>query len=104
CAAGVELLCAEVADGVEQRGLQPGEREVETGDPCDREAVGLGVSLPGEPVDRGAAGVAQPEKPRALVDGLAGSVVQRRPQNGKALALTHIEEQGVPAACEQAEK
>src|SRR6185369_237132 len=59
---------------------------------------------PGEPVDRGAAGVAQPEKARALVEGLARSVVQRRPQNGEALALAHIEDQRVPATCEQAEK
>ena len=43
-----ELVGLEVADGVEERGLQPGEREVEPRDARDREPERLGVALPRE--------------------------------------------------------
>ena len=51
----------QVPNGVEQGGLQPGEGEVQARDARDRKAVGLRVSLAGEPVDRRTAGVAEPE-------------------------------------------
>ena len=98
----VELRVAEVAHGVEQRRLEPGEREVEPGHARDRERERLGVALAREPVDLGAAGVAEPEQPRALVERLAGGVVERRAEPLERAALAHGEQQRVPAAREQA--
>ena len=100
----VELVRREVAHGVEQRRLEPGEREVEPGHARDREGERLRVALAREPVDLGAARVAEAEQPRALVERLAGRVVERRPEHASyRRAVADVEQQRVPAAREQAE-
>ena len=55
-----------------------------------------------EPIDGRAAGIAEPEQPGALVEGLTRGVVQRRAEPFRAPALAHGEEQRVAAAREQA--
>ena len=80
----LELLVAEVANLVQQRRLEAREREVEARHARDREVERLGVALLREAVDRGAARVAEPEQPRALVERLAGRVVERRAEDVEA--------------------
>ena len=55
-----------------------------------------------ERVDLLAAGVAEPEQARALVERLAGGVVERRPEHAVAAPVLHVEQHRVPAAREQA--
>ena len=62
----------------------------------------LGVAHAGERVDRGAARVAEPEQPRALVERLAGCVVERRPEPLERAVVAHREQQRVASAREQA--
>src|SRR5919206_253199 len=102
--APLELGGREVADGVEKRRLQTGEGEVEARHAGHGEGVGLRIALAREAVERGAPRVAQAEEARALVEGLTRRVVDRRPDPAKAGPLAHVEEQGVPAAREQAEE
>jgi hypothetical protein len=64
--------------------------------------MGRRVALLREPVDRGAARVAEPEQPGALVEGLAGGVVERRPEELGGAPPPDGEELRVPAAREQA--
>src|SRR5438105_1334124 len=103
-AAPLELVGREVANGVEERRLQAGEGEVEARDARNGERVGLRIALVRETVERGAAGVAEAEQPRALVEGLARRVVDGRPDAAEAVPLAHVEEQRVPAAREQAQE
>ena len=73
------LLLPQVAHRVEQRGLQAREGEVEARDPRGgRERERRRVARLGELRQRRAARVGQPEQPRALVERLAGGVVERR--------------------------
>src|SRR5919201_6432470 len=90
-AAPPELGGREVADGVEERRLEPGEGEVEARHARDGERVRLRIALACEPVERRAAGVAEAEQPRALVEGLACRVVDRRPDAAEAGALADLE-------------
>ena len=48
--------------------------------------------------------VAEPEQARALVERLAGRVVERRPDDLEAAVVPYVEEQRVPAAREQAQE
>ena len=73
-----ELVGVEVADRVQQCGLEPREGEVEPGDPRDRKRVGIRVTGGREPVELPSSGVAEPEEPRALVERLTGGIVERR--------------------------
>ena len=98
----VELGRGEVAHRVQERGLEAGEREVEAGDARDRERERRRVAVPREPVDLGAAGIAEPEQPRALVECLPGRVVERRAEHVEPRPVAHREKQRVPAAREQA--
>ena len=66
--------------------------------------VRLGVAVPRQPVDRRAARIAEPEQARALVERLAGRVVERRPHDLEAAVIPNVEEQRVPAAREQAQE
>src|SRR5438046_1744572 len=100
----LELVLGEVADGVEQGRLQAREREIEPGHARDREIERGGVPLAGEPVDRRAARVAEAEEPRALVESLAGGVVESRAEYPEAARLGDVDQQGMAAACEQAEE
>ena len=70
----------------------------------DREPERLRIAVLREPVDRGAARVAEPEEPRALVERLARRVVERRPEPLRPAALAHGEQERVTAAGEQAEE
>src|SRR5581483_10449281 len=90
--------------GVQQCRLQTREREVEPGDPGDREVACGRVSLPGEPVDRNAAGIAEAEQARALVERLAGSVVERRPEQLRLAMAAHGQQLRVSSAREQADE
>src|SRR5207244_4807807 len=65
-ASPLELVRAELPRCVQERRLQPGEREVEARDARDREVVRGGVAFLREQVDLPAAGVAEPEQARAL--------------------------------------
>ena len=66
--------------------------------------VRLGVALRRQPVDRRSARIAEPEQPRALVERLAGRVVERRAHDVEPAVIPDVEEQRVPAAREQAEE
>jgi hypothetical protein len=98
------LLFAEVADGVEERGLEPGEREVEPRYARHRERECVWIAIAREAVDLGTARVVQAEQASALVERLAGGVVERRPESRGAAALRDFQQQRVPAACEQADE
>src|SRR5207342_3412623 len=93
---------AEIPDRVEQCRLEAGEREVEPGDPRHGEVERLWISVPRQPVDRGATRVAEPEETCSLVERLSRSVVERRPEPFGAAALAHGEKERVTAAREQA--
>src|SRR5262249_26090427 len=84
----LDLVLSEIANRVQERGLEPGEGEVEPGHARDRERERGGVALTGKTVDLRPAGIPEPEQPRPLVEGLAGSVVERRaePLGDAALA------------------
>ena len=98
----LELRLGEVADGVEQRRLEAREREVEPGNAGDGKAKRLGIALAREPVDLGAAWIAEPEQPRALVERLARGVVERRAEDLERRPVADREQQRVPPAREQA--
>src|SRR5919197_1333013 len=102
--AALELRGREVAHRVEQRRLEAGEGEVEAGHARDGKVIGARIALAREAVERGAARIAESEQARALVEGLAGGVVDRRPDAAEAALVAHVEEQRVPAAREQAEE
>ena len=93
-----KLGLGEVAHRVEQRGLQPREGQVEAGNARDRERERVGVALPREMVDLRPARVAEPEQPGALVERLAGGVVERRAEHVVARPVTHRQDQRVAAA------
>ena len=108
-------LGPELADRVEQRRLQPGEREVE---PLRRTRLRAPprAASPGEPGKENASGSPpaasfdsagparepEPEHPRALVERLARGVVERPPEHLEAVVLGHERQQRVPAARDQA--
>ena len=82
------LRLPQVAHRVEQRRLQPGEGEVEAGDAARRSGTRTrGIALDAASRDeRRPAGEAEPEQPRALVERLAGGVVERAPEHGEVRA------------------
>ena len=91
-----------LADVVDHRRLEPGEREVEAlVDQRPREGDGRRVALAREPVDGRAARVAEPEVAGDLVEGLAGGVVERRAEQPVAAPALHGHEHRVPARHEQ---
>ena len=103
-AARLELVGRQPADRVEQRSLHAGEGEVETLETRDRKVERLRVAVRGQPVERGAARVAETEQACALVERLAGGVVDRRPHRAVATAVADVEEQRMAAGREQAEE
>src|SRR5581483_1376147 len=103
-AAAVELFGVELAHGVEERGLDAGEGEIEAGDAGDGKGEGGRVALARGEIDRGAARIAEAEQPSALVERLAGRVVERRADDAEAAPVPDVEEERVPAAREQAEE
>ena len=70
----------------------------------DGERERLRVAVAREPVELGAAGVAEPEQPGALVEGLPDGVVERPAGDRERAARADVEQHRVPAAREQAEK
>ena len=66
--------------------------------PDSRGEPGLGRDL-----DRGTTRVRQPEHPSDLVEGLAGGVVDRAPEQPVVERATHLDEQGVAAADDEAD-
>src|SRR5207248_78109 len=95
----------QVADGIEQRRLEPREGEVEPGNARDGKVVRLRVAVPRQAIDLRAAWIAEAEQPRPLVEGLSGGVVQGRAEDGRLrAAILHVEQQRVPPARQQAEK
>src|SRR3954451_1898695 len=94
-AAASGLVLPEVAHLVEQRGLQPGEREVQPADLLrDREREGGRISVARELLERWAAGERKAEQPCALADRLACRIVQRLPQLLVAVMAADIGEEG----------
>ena len=61
--------------------MSPENEKSRPGHARDREVVGRRVAVAREPVELAAARVAEPEQPRALVEGLAGGVVERRAEH-----------------------
>ena len=57
-----------------------------------------------KPVEGGAAGIAEPEQSRALVERLPGRVVDRRAEHAVAVAILDVEQERVAAAREEAEE
>ena len=99
-----EARLAEVAHGVEECGLDAGEREVEARHARHRKPERLRIALPGQRVDLGAAGVRQPEEPRTLVERLAGGVVERRAEPLERPVPPDGQQERVAAAREQADE
>src|SRR2546421_12332538 len=93
----LQLRRLEVANGVEERGLESREGEVETRDARDREVIGGRIALLRKPVDLGAAGVTEAEQPGALVERLARRVVERRAEDTEGAMLGNVGEERVPA-------
>ena len=100
----LELVRVELANLVQKSRLETGEREVEPRHARHREVVRLRISFLGEAVDRRAARIAEAEEPRSLVEGLARSVVQSRPQDLEPTSVLHVEQERVSPARQQAEK
>ena len=72
--------------------FEPGNRNA-SGSPSGREAL-----------ERRAARISEPEHARALVERLAGGVVERAPEHLEAVVLADVREQRVPAARNQAQE
>ena len=87
----------------EQRGLQSGKREIEIVaiDHAARECDRPRIAFAGETIDDGAAGIAEPEQLRCLVERFAGGVVSRRAENAIATEAFDDDELGVSARHEQ---
>src|SRR5581483_10021092 len=94
----------ELAHRVEKRRLDAGEREVEPRDAGDRERERIGVAAGRQPVELGAARIAEAEQARTLVERLTGRVVDRRAVDDEAAALADLEQKRVPAAREETEE
>ena len=80
----------------------------EKSSPATRAAVGNSNAL-GSPVarelrQRRPARIAEPEQPRALVERLAGGVVERLPERLVAVVVGHAREQRVAAGRQQADE
>jgi hypothetical protein len=100
---GPGLALAQVAGLVEQGGLEPGEREVEVRDPGGGgEREGGRIALRGELRQGGTAGVAEAEQTGALVERLAGGIVERLAQERVAAVVVDLRQQGVAAGRDQA--
>jgi len=69
-----------------------------------REGERRGITLLGEPVDLRATGVAEPDEPRDLVEGLTGGVVDRAAEVAEDAVLPHRDDRGVPARHDQREQ
>ena len=100
----VGVLGHGVAQHVEKRGLQSGERVVVPLYPGVCEVEGLGVALPGQPVDYRAARVGKPHDLGALVEGFARGVVDRRADDLHVERGVHAHDLRMPAADEQAQE
>ena len=61
--------------------MSPENEKSRPGDARDRERERLGIAVAREPVDLRAAGIAEAEQARALVERLAGRVVERRAEH-----------------------
>ena len=98
------LRLPQVADAVEQGGLQPGEREVQSRHPrAGGKREGLGITVAGQPLQGRAAGISEPQQTRALVEGLAGGVIERLAQHLVVGAvIDHLGQEGVAAAGDKA--
>src|SRR5205814_1748441 len=94
----LQLALREPFHGVEESGLQPGEREVEPWHLCDRERERGLVSVLRKPVDRRSPGIAESEQASALVERLAGRVVEGRPEQLARAALSDGQELRVTPA------
>src|SRR6185436_7637089 len=92
-------------DLVEQRRLQAREGEVEPRNALGgRERERLRVAIERELGERRAAGVAEPEQPRALVERLPRRVVERAAETLVRAVLGHARQQRVAARGEQAQE
>ena len=89
---------------VEERGLQPRERVVETVDARSGEAESLRVALLGELVDHGAARIGQSHRFGTFIEGFARSVVDGRTDDPHFERRVHAHDLRVSSAHEQTQK
>src|SRR5207249_11036745 len=95
-----------VVHALPDRRLETAEAEVEARalDAGAGEADRFGVSLLGEPLDRGPARVAEPQQLGDLVERLADGVVPRAAEAAVVARATHQAEAGVAARDDEAEE
>jgi hypothetical protein len=80
---------AQVTQAVQQRGLEAAEAVLQAGQRRFGQRLPVGVALAGEAVEGGAAGEAEAEHARRLVEGLAGRVVAGAADDLEASVLRH---------------
>ncbi len=98
----VALQIIRGAHGMQDRRLQSGERELESvRDHGSREVEARRISFAREFLDRGPAGIPEPQQRRHLIEGLARGVIARLPQQPVAAPGGHVEQQGVASRNEQ---
>ena len=97
-------IVAQLAHGAQERRLQAREREVVPGLPAQdvRKREPPRIAVARDELERGTAGLAQAEEARALVEGLAGGVVERAAETHGCGVVGHVEHERVPAGREQA--
>jgi hypothetical protein len=91
--------------GAQERGLHAAVAEVEgIAEPGAGQAVEVGIAARGGALDRGAAGVAEAEDARALVESFAGRVVGGAPEQAVVSVALHHDQLGVAAGDDQADQ
>src|SRR4029077_18869609 len=87
---------------MQHRGLQSGEGELESVmDHGPRKVEAGGISFAGELLDRGAAGISQPEESGDFIEPLARRVVAGFAEQAVPTPGWNVEQQSVPARHEQ---
>ena len=97
-------LSAEVAEPVEERGLETAEAEFQARQGRLRQRLPAGVSATGEAVQGRAPWVAEPEHARRLVESLAGGVVPGPAEHLEAAVLQHPDQVRMGAAHHQSQE
>src|SRR5262249_44421630 len=99
-----ELLGLESADRVEEGRLHAREGEVEAAHAGHRKGERVRVAFLRQPVEGGAARIAESEQSGALVERLAGGVVEGRAGDPETARLAHLQQERVPSRRQQTEE
>ncbi len=96
----------ELGNAPGERRLEARERQIAPGPPREgaRKRLAQRIAVPRELFEGRAARVGEPEQPRALVERLAGSVVERSTERDELAARGDVEEQRVATRREQAQE